>query len=232
MSTHDTITFCSDYGWGNEKVGIVKSLLRQLAPDARVVDLTHGVAAFDVRGGSLVLARSVQYLAAGVVLAIVDPGAGTDRKAIAVEVGKGAGVLVGPDNGLLGSAVAIAGGATDAVHLIDIELPAAAAYICAGVPLAELGDVVDPAGLLPSMVPVPRIEDGSVVSEVLWVDHYGNVQLNVDTELLDATNGPVRATFGNETHAIDLVVDPYGLLSVRGGRELGLVVGNEVTFAA
>src|SRR3546814_6721054 len=87
-----------------------------------VIDLTHEIAPYDVRAGSLTLGRAAQYLCPGVVLAVVDPGVGTDRRGVAIEVGGGQSYLVGPDNGLLASAVAMSGGATAAVELANPEL--------------------------------------------------------------------------------------------------------------
>ena len=111
---YETVSLLTDYGLDDEFVGVVKSVIRELAPHVATIDLTHGIRPFDVRAGSLALARAISYVAEGVVLGVVDPGVGTSRKAIAVEVGDGAGVLVGPDNGLLAPAVALAGGATGA----------------------------------------------------------------------------------------------------------------------
>src|SRR5437867_6005445 len=123
---YETVSFLSDYGLADEFVGVVKGVLRSLAPHAAVIDVCHEIPPHDVRAGGLALARSVQYLPPGVVLAVVDPGVGTDRRAIAVEVGEpgpdqgpdkegpnaeGTAVFVGPDNGLLASAVAMTGGA-------------------------------------------------------------------------------------------------------------------------
>src|SRR5438445_4292463 len=188
---YETISFLSDYGHADEFVGVVKGVLRSLAPHAVVIDVCHEIPPHDVRAGALALARSVQYLPPGVVLAVVDPGVGTDRRAIAVEVGEpdaggeGTAVFVGPDNGLLASAVAMTGGARRAVSLTntDYHLPApgetfagrdvfapAAAHLCAGVDLAELGDPVEPITLLPGIVPLSRDEAGGVTGEVLWVD--------------------------------------------------------------
>src|SRR5207248_4019870 len=137
----------------------------------------------------------------GVVLAVVDPGVGTDRRAIAVEVGEpdggddGTAAFVGPDNGLLASAVAMTGGARRAVSLTNVEyqLPApgatfagrdvfapAAGYLAAGTPLEELGEQVDSMSLVPGMVPLPTDEGGRATGEVLWIDRYGNAQLNID----------------------------------------------------
>ena len=118
---YDTISFLSDYGHTDEFVGVVHSVIHQLCPGVRVIDISHEVAPYDVRAGGLTLARSVQYLAPGVVVAVVDPGVGSTRRPVAVEVGDGASVLVGPDNGLLAPAVAMVGGATRAVWLNNAE---------------------------------------------------------------------------------------------------------------
>src|SRR5688500_8898291 len=197
MPGHDTISFLSDFGHDDEFVGVVKSVIREIAPEATVIDLTHSIPPFDIRAGSLALARAVQYVARGIVLAVVDPGVGTDRRAVAVEVAGGDGVFVGPDNGLLASAVAMTGGAERAVELSNpvYQLPApgptfagrdifgpAAAHIANGVDLAELGDEVDIHTLLPGVLPLSRHEDERLVAEVLWVDRFGNAQLNVDPD--------------------------------------------------
>lgn len=265
---YSTISFLSDYGRVDEFVGVVHSVIRSLAPDVRVVDITHDVAPHDVRAGALTLARSAQYLAPGVVLAVVDPGVGTDRRGIAVEVGDGDSVLVGPDNGLLAPAVAMVGGASRVVELTseahrlaapgptfdgrDVFAPAAA-HLCRGVPLEELGPAVDPSDLWPGMVPLPQLEDDGLGAEVLWVDRYGNVQLNVGPDDLDAL-GPagavtVRVDGADRTARrvaayaelgpgeLGLAVDSYGLLALvldqrSAAEELGLTAGAAVTVVA
>src|SRR5687767_4741728 len=93
---HQTISFLSDYGLEDEFVGVVKSVIRSTAPHATVIDITHGIAPHDVRAGSLALARAIQYVDSGVILAVVDPGVGTARRAVAIEVAGGDGVFVGP----------------------------------------------------------------------------------------------------------------------------------------
>ena len=100
-------------------------MIRDIAPHVGVVDLTHEIAPFDVRGGSLALARCIGYVPSGIVLAVVDPGVGTNRRAVAIEVAGGAGVVIGPDNGLLAPAVAMAGGAERAVELDEPRVPTA-----------------------------------------------------------------------------------------------------------
>ncbi len=243
MARYDTITFLSDYGRTDEFVGLVHSVIRSIEPRAAVVDLTHDIVPYDVRGASLTLARSAGYLCPGVVLAVVDPGVGTDRRAVAVEVGEGMSVLVGPDNGLLAPAVAMCGGATRAVSLTntDYHLPApgptfagrdifapAAAHLCAGVPFGELGDEIDPIGLLPGMLPVSHYDGDELQAEVLWVDRYGNAQLNLDPDEIADFGDRVRIRIGDlerSAHVVEtfhevgagevgLVVDSYGLLSI------------------
>ena len=266
MARFDTISFLTDYGTTDEFVGVVHSVIRQIAPDVRVIDISHHVPAHDIRAGGLTLARSAQYLAPGVVLAVVDPGVATARRAIAVEVGGGASVLVGPDNGLLAPAVSMVGGATRAVELanLDYQLPApgptfagrdifgpAAAHLCNGVDLLDLGPEVDVNGLMPGMIPITRVEDGAVVAEVLWTDGFGNLQLNVDPDEIEAFgprielrfDNPVRTGVRHGTYAdvptgeIGLVVDSYGLVSIAANRtsaadELRIGTGDEVILAA
>ncbi len=208
---YDTVTFLTDYGTVDEFAGVVRCVIRDIAPHAVVVDLTHDIAPFDVRGGSLALARSISYVPSGVVLAIVDPGVGTARRAIAIEVGDGEGVIVGPDNGLLAPAVAMAGGATRAVELTNVEFQLqpigatfagrdifapAAAYLCNGVDLYDLGESVSPDALLPGVVPLPRTDGTAVVAEVLWVDRFGNCQLNVGPAEIAELGSPLKITVG------------------------------------
>ncbi len=260
----DTVTFLSDYGTADEFVGVVHSVIRSIAPHVAVVDLTHEIPAYDVRAGSLTLGRAAQYLCPGVVLAVVDPGVGTDRRGVAIEVGDGQSYLVGPDNGLLASAVAMSGGATAVVELTnpELQLPApgatfagrdvfapAAAHLCNGVPLADLGPAVDPLSLRPGLIPLTREEDGAVLAEVLWVDHFGNCQLNVDPDEVEALGGRIHLRWADvvrtaeraPTYAgiaagqIGLVVDSYGMLSVCMGirsaaDELSLTVGTQIAL--
>ena len=263
----DTITFLSDYGTADEFVGVVKSVIRSIAPAVSVIDLTHDIRPYDVRGGSLTLGRAAQYLCPGVVLAVVDPGVGSERRAVAVEVGGGQSYLVGPDNGLLASAVAMSGGASAAVELTnpEFQLPApgatfagrdvcapAAAHLCLGVPLDAFGPAINPLALLPGLMPIMREEDGGLlIAEVLWVDHYGNCQLNVDPDDVAHLGPRIQMRWGEDVRTaerattyealadgqIGLVLDSYGMLSVCMGKrpasaELAMPLGTEVTLCA
>src|SRR6478609_10101244 len=140
-----------------------------LVPELQVIDITHDVPAFDVRAGALALVRAVQYLPEGVVLAVVDPGVGTDRRCVAVDVGNA--VLVGPDNGILAPAVAMLGGPQRVVELTSAEhrlvapgptfagrdvMAPAAAYLASGLSIDALGTPIDASGLAPGLVPLPQ----------------------------------------------------------------------------
>ncbi len=185
---------------------------------------------------------------------------------MAIEVGDGQSYLVGPDNGLLASAVAMSGGATAAVELANPEyqllapgptfagrdvFAPAAAHLCNGVPLHELGPAVDPVTLLPGLLPLTREEDGVVVAEVLWVDRFGNCQLNVDPDEVAHLGPVVQLRWGDDIRTaqrqptyegidpgqVGLVVDSYGMLSVCLGKrsasaELRMPVGTEVALQA
>jgi S-adenosylmethionine hydrolase len=197
-----TISFLSDLGVVDEHVGVLHAIVRDLASHVSIVDLTHAVVPYDVRGGSLTLARAIGYVPSGVVLAAVDAGPESGRPLVAIEVAGGEGVLIGPDNGLLAPAVAMAGGAERCALLTNESFPLAsaggafptrdvlapvAAHLCNGADLAELGDLVDADTLLPGVVPLPRqllagadgIVPEGVIAEVLWIDHLGNCQLNI-----------------------------------------------------
>ncbi len=245
--SYDTVSFLSDFGHQDEFVGVVKSVVRGIAPHASVVDLTHGLPAHDVRAAALALARAIPYVAPGVILAIVDPGVGTDRRAIAVEVAGGEGVFVGPDNGVLAAAVAITGGAERCVALTNpaYQLEAAggtfagrdvfgpaAGHLCAGLDIEELGERVDPFSLLPGTIPIAREEDGLLLCEVLWIDRYGNVQLNVDADEVAPFGDPVRINYADKSRIVrraqasatvtpgdvGSVIDAYGLGSLAADR--------------
>lgn len=272
VTRFDTVSFLTDYGTADEFVGVVKSVIRDISPHVGVVDLTHEIPPFDVRAGGLALARCIGYVPSGVVLGVVDPGVGTARRAVAIEVAGGAGVIVGPDNGLLAPAVAMAGGAELAVELTnpayrleaagatfagrDVFGPAAA-HICNGVELSELGPEIDPVLLLPGTVPLSRLEGDELIADVLWVDRFGNAQLNIGPDDLPPTWGThLQLRIGSPTDptgmsarraeqvshfaaltggAVGLVLDSYGMLAVAmdqrsAAQELGLVAGDQVTI--
>jgi S-adenosylmethionine hydrolase len=191
--TAAVVTFLSDYGEGSEFPGICRGVIARICPDARLVDITHGIARHDVRQGALVLRNALPYMPPGVHLAVVDPQVGTERRAVAVRCADGR-LLVGPDNGLLSLASAEAGGAVEAAdisrskhrlepvsatfHGRDVFAPVAAA-LASGEALAEAGDPLDVEELATLELPRPRREGDTIVAHALLLDGYGNVTLDL-----------------------------------------------------
>jgi S-adenosylmethionine hydrolase len=173
-------------------------VIKRIAPDVEVIDITHGIPPQHVLQGALVLANTVPYMPAGVHVAIVDPGVGSERKPVALR-GSDDRVYVGPDNGLLLVAADRLGGVTDAVEIAekaymldrishtfhgrDIFSPAAA-HLASGLELGKLGPALDPAALHRLEVPEPSVGEARIRATVLYSDRYGNVQLNLTADHL------------------------------------------------
>jgi hypothetical protein len=194
------IVFLTDYGRSDAFVGVCHGVMARIAPDARVIDLTHAIPRQDVLRGAVELARAVPYMPVDAVyVAVVDPGVGSDRRAVAVAAG--ASVLVGPDNGVLSLAWDALGGVTEAVeisspdvvlapvsrtfHGRDVFAPAAA-HLAAGRRLGDLGPTMDSASLERFALPGPMVAPGAVGARVTVTDAFGNVQLNATELDLDA----------------------------------------------
>lgn len=188
------ISFLSDFGYTDEFVGVVHGVIARISPSVRVIDLTHGIARGDVHAGAMALTRAIQFMPDGVFLAVVDPGVGTDRRAVAIRTHVG--YFLGPDNGLLAPAVAMVGGADLAVsieetafilpspgatfHGRDVFAPAAAVLASGDASIEDLGPTVPPEALKPLLIPLSeRVGSASIKATVLWVDSFGNVQFNV-----------------------------------------------------
>jgi hypothetical protein len=249
MPAGRTIVFLSDFGYRNEWVGICHAVMNRIAPTTAIVDLSHGVPPLDVRGGAVLLADSLPYVDEdAILLAIVDPSVGRDRD-VALETNAGR-LMVGPDNGLLAPAVAALGGVARVVeitspdivlspispsfHARDVLAPAAG-HLAAGVGLETLGPALDATSLAELTIPEAMVEPGKIECEVLDLNRFGNVLLNVREPQfaearfdgarevqVDSTSASGRArrvsTYG-DVGAGDwgLIVDPRGwMLVIRG----------------
>jgi S-adenosyl-L-methionine hydrolase (adenosine-forming) len=197
------ITFLSDYGLHDEFVGVCHGVIARRCPQARVIDITHAVPRHDVRAGALTLASALEYMPAGVHLAVVDPGVGATgrhaRRAVAVLAADEGRLLVGPDNGLLALALQRLGGALEAVeigrsperlepvsatfHGRDVFAPVAAA-LAAGEPLAGLGEPLAAGDLQLLELPRAHAVAGELRTHALRLDRFGNVTLDADYEQL------------------------------------------------
>lgn len=195
----DVVSFLSDYGLQDEFVGVCHGVMLKIAPHVTIIDVHHGIMRQDIRHGAIVLEQAIGYLPEGVHLAVVDPGVGSRRRAVAIQTASGQ-VFVGPDNGLLMAAVDRAGGPSVAVELTnerfllspisrtfqgrDVFAPSAA-HIASGVELDDLGPEVDLEALIRLEIPEAWIHDDHLHAEVLQVDRFGNLQLDFDRTHLE-----------------------------------------------
>jgi S-adenosylmethionine hydrolase len=220
VTPKNCVTLLTDYGLEDGFVAACHGVIASLCPPARIIDITHLVPPGDVRRGAAVMAQTVPYLPAGVHVAVVDPGVGTRRRAVAIAAGER--VFVGPDNGVLSWA------ATDpqmrAYELTDEELwldPVSATFhgrdifapvaghIAAGRDVASVGAEIDPDTLVTLPPPCRTVRNGTAEGEVLTVDRFGNVQLSLtgdDLKLIGAEHGRTLAVMIGR-HAVSM---PYG----------------------
>jgi S-adenosylmethionine hydrolase len=193
------ITFLTDFGLQDDFVGTCHGVVATIAPDARVIDITHGIRPGHVLQGAIVLANTLPYMPAGVHLAVVDPGVGSGRRALALRDKEGR-LHVGPDNGLLLPAAGRFGGVAEAHELANADyslqpvsrtfhgrdlFSPAAAHLAAGVALDELGPPVDPDELVRVELPKPEVGQNRIRATALGVDRFGNIALNLRRDQLE-----------------------------------------------
>jgi hypothetical protein len=216
------ITFLSDYGLEDAFVGVCHGVIAGICPDARVIDITHGIHRHDVRAGAVALRAALPYMPRGVHLAVVDPDVGAVRRAVALGLGDGR-ILVGPDNGLLWPAAQRHGGIIEAAELSgsryrldlvsatfhgrDIFAPISA-HLAAGAAVADVGEPCDPNDLVRLHLPAARFDAGALVTEVVHVDRFGNVQLSATHRDLD--DGGLRLG-----RSVELELDSGGTFDAR-----------------
>ena len=192
------ISFASDFGISDGSVGVVKGVINRIDPDLKINDISHDIPPQNIKYGSLLLMRAIQYIPPGVLLAVVDPGVGTERKPVAIQTEWG--IMVGPDNGLLNLACATVGGAQKAYllenedwiipsegntfHARDIFSPFAAGLASSQLSIEECGEEVDLMNLQQYLIPLTEKKENEVKGEVMWIDHYGNCQTNISPEEL------------------------------------------------
>lgn len=237
MSDRDVavITFLSDYGASDEFVGVCHAVMARRAPRARIIDLAHGIERQDVRSGALALRAALPYTPVGVHLAVVDPGVGSERRAVALRVGDDGRMMVGPDNGLLTLAAEQLGGVAAAVdigdspeclqpvsatfHGRDVFAPVAAA-LASGVALEALGEPIAADALVALSLPLARRDGDRLLAHVLSADVYGNLSLDASGELAAAVGLRAGAALVVERGAI--------VASARFGRTFSDVPAGEL----
>jgi S-adenosylmethionine hydrolase len=200
------ISFMTDFGIGASAPAVCRGVMLSIAPEARILDVTHDVRRFAVRDGAFLLTRSLPYFPVGIHVAVVDPGVGTARRPIAVRAVRGD-ILVGPDNGLLMPPARKLGGAVevreltnrslwlDAIshtfHGRDIFSPVAA-HLASGVPFEDVGPVLAEDAVVDLELPIAVARDGGLDTAILFVDAFGNCRLAGETEELAAVAGGLQ----------------------------------------
>jgi S-adenosylmethionine hydrolase len=188
------ITFLTDFGLEDDFVGTCHGVMKRIAPEVQIIDITHGIPPQGVLQGALTLSNTLPYMPSGVHLAVVDPGVGSTRRALALRDGEGR-IHVGPDNGLLIPAAEKLGGIAAAHEIVnpayalesvsrtfhgrDLFSPAAA-HLALGTDLAELGPPIAPDALARLDLPQPDVGTSRIRATIVSIDRFGNMQLNVD----------------------------------------------------
>ena len=219
MTNRPFISFMSDFGVGSSAPSVCRGVMLDIAPDARLVDVTHAIRHFALRDGAFLLARSVPYFPIGVHVAVVDPGVGTTRRPIALKVGRGD-YLVGPDNGLLVPAAHALGGIVAArslenralwlpsvshtFHGRDIFSPVAA-HLAGDAPFESVGPELGVDDVIKLELPIATPRDGGLDTSILLIDAFGNCRLAGETSDL-------VTAFGEMDHGrqFDLVLPARG----------------------
>jgi hypothetical protein len=208
--TRPIVTLLTDFGLRDPSAAICKAVILGICPDAEVVDLAHDVRKYAIGEGALGLWAALPYVPVGTHVAVVDPGVGTARRPLALRVARGD-VLIGPDNGLLVPAAERLGGIVEARELAndayrlpvvsstfhgrDVFAPAAG-HLAAGAPFESVGPTIEPSSLVPSPLPVPHLEDDALVTEIVYVDTFGNAKLSALTgNLVEALGAPAGRRF-------------------------------------
>ncbi len=238
------VTFLSDYGHDDEFAGVCRAVIRRICPEAVITDLTHAITPFAVAEGGAVLARALRYCAPGVHLAVVDPGVGSPRRAIAVRAAAEDRLFVGPDNGLLTPALEEFGGGAEAVdlersrfrlepvsatfHGRDLFAPVAA-HLAMGASLAEAGEAIDPSSLVPRKLTGPHVQPGVLTVRVVSVDRFGNVALDANRAHLSEAgldgHDPLRLEVGGRSSEV-------GIARTFAEVEVGVLILYESSYGA
>jgi len=242
LEPNGTLTLLTDFGLQDHFVGTMKGVITSIAPQANIIDISHQVRPQNVRLGGHLLAQALPYFPAGTVhVAVVDPGVGTQRRALAGQIGDH--FFVAPDNGLLTPILERAHGTGETIEIIslnqskywlpdpstsfhgrDIFAPAAA-HLVNGMPLDRLGDRIDDPIMM--ALPQPSLGDQGWLGEVIMVDVFGNLSTNLRGDLFENNIGDINViikgkhirgltgTFGDAQDG-DLIatIDSSGYLSI------------------
>ena len=189
------ITLTTDFGTGSPYVAQMKAVVLGIAPEAELIDVTHGIAPQQIVEGAVILSDVCRHFPAGTIhVAVIDPGVGTRRLVLAAEIDQQ--VLIAPDNGLL----TVWAGRSPPSRIVQLNrseywqprvsntfhgrdvMAAVAAHLARGVPITEVGDPLEQFVILPDIEPVHE-QDG-IHGRCLWVDAFGNLISNIERSML------------------------------------------------
>lgn len=242
MHQNRILTLLSDFGLSDVYVGVMKGAIAQVNPYLTVVDLTHQISPQDIAAARFCLMSACPYFPDAIHVAVVDPGVGSTRRAIAVEFAGG--FLVGPDNGLF-SGVLSQSLAVKAVELTnqhywrtpepsatfhgrDIFAPVAA-HLASGISLDELGQEIDLATLVQLAIPECTPTDTGVVGCIQYIDHFGNLVTNIPGAYVQGNWSVVVTGLtipGSQTYSDGLVGRVIALVGSHGWVEIAVNGGN------
>ncbi|MEB3884777.1 SAM-dependent chlorinase/fluorinase [Lyngbya sp. CCY1209] len=205
MSPSRIVTLLTDFGLNDVYVGIMKGVVAQIDPTLTVIDLTHEIPPQNIIAGRFCLINAYPYFPEGTVhVAVIDPGVGTRRRAIAIQLSTG--YLVGPDNGLLGGLIkqqeiitAIELNNPDywrtpnpstTFHGRDIFTPAGA-HLARGVPIEKLGTPIDRDTLADLSLPDPKQTKNIIAGCIQHIDRFGNLITNIPGDRVAGTSWTV-----------------------------------------
>jgi S-adenosylmethionine hydrolase len=244
MTENAIITLTSDFGLQDGYVGIIKGVIAQIAPSARIIDLNHQIAPQDLYAGRFVLLSAYQYFPNGTIhLAIIDPGVGSKRRGVGIRFAGG--YLVGPDNGLF-SGILSQSPAIKAVNLTNTAywrtahpsttfhgrdiFAAVAAHLARGVPLEVLGEIINPDSLQQLAIAPPRLNQDKITGQIQYTDIFGNLISNIPDYLLSGKDWfvqldqkiiPAKNTYSDVNQG-----EIVAFIGSHGGLEIAVNSGN------
>ncbi|MGL6281529.1 MAG: SAM hydrolase/SAM-dependent halogenase family protein [Microcoleaceae cyanobacterium] len=252
---HHLITLLTDFGLDDVYVGVMKGAIARINPTLNVIDLTHQIPPQNIMAGRFALINAYPFFPAGTVhLAIVDPGVGSTRRAIALQLADG--FLVGPDNGLLTGVLGLLPGEiirekiicavelnnsdywrtnipSNTFHGRDIFAPVAA-HLATGVDIQKLGSMIDPASLITLSLPELQISPSQIMGAIQYIDHFGNLVSNIPGKYVEGKNWAVtinsRLIPTGETYSDVAVGEILGLVGSHGWLEIAVHNGHAQTY--
>jgi S-adenosylmethionine hydrolase len=249
--SHHLITLLTDFGLDDVYVGVMKGAIAQINPALNVIDLSHQIPPQNIMAGRFALINAYPFFPAGTVhLAVVDPGVGSKRRAIALQLADG--FLVGPDNGLLTGVLELLPGETVAEKIIcavelnnstywrtntpshtfhgrDLFAPVAA-HLATGIDIKKLGSMIDPASLIRLSLPALQITSQQIIGAIQYIDHFGNLVSNIPGKYVAGKNWVVtinnRLIPVGETYSDVAVGEILGLVGSHGWLEIAVHHGH------